>query len=49
MADHSQSQAETAPQSGAVFLTDDADQQRRFGDNQELGVRVNAAKLRSAR
>ena len=48
MADHSQSQAETAPQSGAVFLTDDADLQRRFGGLERLYGVKGAAHIRAA-
>ena len=48
MADHSQSQAETAPQSGAVFLMDDADLQRRFGGLERLYGVKGAAHIRAA-
>ena len=48
IADHSQSQAETAPQSGAVFLTNDADQQRRFGGLERLYGVEGAAHIRAA-
>lgn len=48
MADHSQPQAETAPQPGAVFLTEEADLQRRFGGLERLYGVQGAAQIRAA-
>ena len=48
MAEYSQPQAETAPQSGAVFSMEEADVQRRFGGLERLYGVPGAARIRAA-
>ena len=47
MAEYSQPQAETAPQSGAVFSMEEADVQRRFGGLERLYGVQGAARIRA--